>query len=57
MHVPTGTAKAQKIGLTEAVLDRVARAAAEEILNANGDHLYTIDEYGALLVRGPTVLS
>ena len=52
MHVPTGTAKAQKIGLTEAALDRVVRAAASEILSAKGGDLYTIDEYGALLLRG-----
>jgi hypothetical protein len=51
MHVPTSTAKTQKIGLTEAALDRVVRAAAKEILSANKD-LYTIDEYGALLKRG-----
>ena len=54
MHVPTGIAKAQKIGLTEAALDRVVRAAAQEIKScAKGGELYIIDDFGALLLREP----
>ena len=55
MHVPTSTAEAQKFGLTEAVLDRVVRAAAAEIVSAKDGHLYAIDEHGALLLRRPVL--
>jgi hypothetical protein len=54
MHVPTSTAKAQAIGLTEAALDSVVRAAAQEILSCSRNgHLYTFDDHGALLLRKP----
>jgi hypothetical protein len=48
LHVSSSTAKAQAAGLTEAVLDRVVREAAAEIVSAMG-HPYAIDKLGALL--------
>jgi hypothetical protein len=45
-----GTAQAQGVGLTEAAMDWVVRAAAAEIVSAKGGSLY-IDEHGALMPR------